>query len=58
MLFPGLTKLVPKCSGEHGQQGVVVACNLCFSISLCLFRPLLYPSVFSGLTSECEYNYV
>lgn len=43
MLFPGLTKLVPKYPGEYGQQSVV-ACKLCFNILLCLFRPQLYPA--------------
>jgi len=55
MLFPGLTKLVPQYAGEHGQQRAV-PCNLCCNIILCLFRPLLYPPKFSGLTSESEYN--
>jgi hypothetical protein len=58
MLFPCLTKLVPNYNGERGQQGVVAACNLCFNIVLCLFRPLFYPKMFSGLTSECEYKYI
>jgi hypothetical protein len=55
MLFPGLTKLVPKYAGERGQQSVI-ACNLCFSNILSLFRTLLYTAKFSGLTAEYEYN--
>ena len=52
-LLRGLTKLVPKYAGEHGQQSAV-DCSSCFSIILCLLRSLLYPAKVSGLTSVCE----
>ena len=56
MLLPCLTELVPRYVGEHGLQRVV-ACNSCFSIILCLFRPLVYPAMVSCLISEHELAY-